>query len=81
MFGKVDAYVFLGLKSFFRKEIEALIKMNIPVAVVKPGEEVKGAVVVDIDNKKSAMMAIQYLITKGHKKIAYMYGEKENYET
>lgn len=81
MFGKVDAYVFLGLKSFFRNKIEALIKMNIPVAVVKPGEEVKGAVVVDIDNKKSAMMAIQYLITKGHKKIAYMYGEKENYET
>ncbi len=81
MFGKVDAYIFLGLQSFCRKEIEHLVKINIPVALFKSGEAVEDAVMVDIDNKKSSIMAINYLIRKGHRKIAYMRGDVKNYET
>ncbi len=81
MFGKVDAYVFLGLKTFCRKDVDYLVNKNIPVALFKSGKSVDGAITVDIDNVKSSAMAIDYLVQRGHKKIAFMYGDVTNYET
>ena len=81
MFGKVDAYVFLGLKTFCRKDVDYLVNKNIPVVLFKSGESVDGAITIDIDNVKSSAMAVDYLVQKGHKRIAFMYGDVTNYET
>lgn len=81
MWGKVDAYIFIGSLSICKEDIKRLLENNIVVATFKTGEQLEGVINVDIDNQISGYKAINYLLHKGYDKIAYLYGRLDNGET
>lgn len=79
--GKVDGFIYLGEGSVSRRQLEKLIKMGIPAATFKTGIHVDGIIETDIDNVNAAYEGTNYLIGLGHRKIAVLAGNMNNYET
>ena len=77
LYGKVDAYVLLGMDNIKFANIEKLTKIGMPVALFKTEMIKEGAVTVDIDNLKSGELAMRCLYEKGYRKIGYMRGDNK----
>ncbi|MCI2048492.1 MAG: LacI family transcriptional regulator [Lachnospiraceae bacterium] len=72
LYGKVDGYILCGQKNNLPKNVEKIIDMKMPVALFKIKYVKKGAISVDIDNRKGGELAAEYLYGKGYRKIGYM---------
>ncbi len=70
---KVDGIILIGIMSQNFKNI--LKNIEIPVMHIDPAAEDTLFNKVTIDNERGAFLAIQHLISKGHKEIAFVSGE------
>lgn len=75
LYGKVDAYVFVGWNNMQAEEISNVVNRKIPVAMFKTSLTVDQALSVDVDNIQGGYSAAAYLLGQGYKKIGYVHGD------
>ncbi|HJC57056.1 MAG TPA: LacI family transcriptional regulator [Candidatus Eisenbergiella intestinipullorum] len=76
LYGKVDAFIILGNQGILKKDVEKVVRMQMPIALFKTDIEKEGAMSVDVDNEHGGYMAARYLLGKGYQKIGYMHGSR-----
>lgn len=76
LYGKVDAFIILGNRGILERDVEKVVRMQMPIALFKTDVEKDGAMSVDVDNEHGGYMAARYLLKKGYKKIGYMHGSR-----
>lgn len=76
LYGKVDAFIILGNQGILEKDVEKVVRMQMPIALFKTDVEKEGAMSVDVDNVQGGYMAAKYLLEKGYKRIGYMHGSR-----
>lgn len=70
---KVDGVIIMGIMT--PGLINLLNKITVPVILVDPAREHRKFSKITIDNERGAYLATQYLIDKGHRKIAFISGD------
>ena len=71
----VDGVMLIGLQKL--KFLEYIQNQKIPAVLIDPQIRIEGFSQVVIDNEHGALLAIQYLINRGHRRIGFISGNLE----
>jgi LacI family transcriptional regulator len=61
--------------------VSGLAGLGIPIVVISSSSDQHGVPSVDVDNTKGARLAVEHLLSLGHRKIAHLMDDATNYDT
>ena len=70
---RTDGFIFVVMRNQFRM-IEKLVGHGVPVVACMLGDVPPGVPAVVLDNAGTMEQAVDYLVARGHRRIAYMHG-------